>query len=387
MLVGLYAARHLTRVHWNVSHLIRVRLKCTESQKVKLIHHRAFTSPHNMASLDIITKSLESLSIKPRALVSHETTTSPTTWRQALLATESAPKSFELIKTLVYKPKTAKTATPVPVVVIARDETETNSGAIGRTLNLKELRLASGDLLTEFFALDKDSRMSLTHLNMIVLSGLNYSVSSCFEQRRIRQSFDRRRRIDRIFIFCLCYSCTLFKLYHLPLRIRYHLLSSNTGDGRCQAPSTGRREHSWRPRRRRCTGIQSSCQRERRGQDRGRCPDRYWRKEGSRFRCMVYKRNSARSSSKRLLINEIRSSSKRTCSTIIASADVTSSNLGLTAFGNKFKVILKICIFPSVFTHTRFRVVQCANQGDGRPELLLPHVYFGKSLRTGEGPY
>lgn len=110
-----------------------------------------------MASLDIITKSLESLSIKPRALVSHETTTSPTTWRQALLATESAPKSFELIKTLVYKPKTAKTATPVPVVVIARDETETNSGAIGRTLNLKELRLASGDLLTEFFALDKDS--------------------------------------------------------------------------------------------------------------------------------------------------------------------------------------------------------------------------------------
>jgi len=74
-----------------------------------------------------------------------------------LLANESTPKSFELIKTLVYKPKTAKTATPVPVVVIARDHTEINSAAIGKKLNLKELRLASADLLTDFFALDKDS--------------------------------------------------------------------------------------------------------------------------------------------------------------------------------------------------------------------------------------
>ena len=49
------------------------------------------------------------------------------------------PKSFELIKTLVFKPKTAKTATPIPVVVIARDETETSSGALGKRLNLKEL--------------------------------------------------------------------------------------------------------------------------------------------------------------------------------------------------------------------------------------------------------
>lgn len=61
---------------------------------------------------------------------------------------------------MVYKPKTAKTAIPVPVVVIARDETETNAGAIGKKLNLKELRMANEELLTEFFALDKDSRMS-----------------------------------------------------------------------------------------------------------------------------------------------------------------------------------------------------------------------------------
>ncbi|KAG6872578.1 hypothetical protein C0995_008645 [Termitomyces sp. Mi166 len=110
-----------------------------------------------MASLDSITSALAVLSIKPASSVSHAATTSPAEWKEALIANESTPKGFELIKTLVYKPKTAKTATPVPLVVIARDSTETNSGAIGKALNLKELRLASGDLLTEFFSLDKDS--------------------------------------------------------------------------------------------------------------------------------------------------------------------------------------------------------------------------------------
>ncbi|KAG6909908.1 hypothetical protein DXG01_014428 [Tephrocybe rancida] len=110
-----------------------------------------------MASLDSITTSLAALSIKPASSLTHAATTSPTEWKEALIASGSAPKDFEFIKILVYKPKTAKTATPVPVVVIARDGTETNSGAIGKALNLKELRLASADLLTEFFSLDKDS--------------------------------------------------------------------------------------------------------------------------------------------------------------------------------------------------------------------------------------
>ncbi|KIJ14584.1 hypothetical protein PAXINDRAFT_169733 [Paxillus involutus ATCC 200175] len=117
-----------------------------------------------MSSLDSITASLASLSITPSASVLHAETNSPTSWREALLATPSAPESFELIKTLVYKPKTAKTATPVPVVVIARDETETSSSALGKKLNLKELRLASEDLLAEFFSLDKNS-ISLLALN------------------------------------------------------------------------------------------------------------------------------------------------------------------------------------------------------------------------------
>lgn len=110
-----------------------------------------------MNSLESVAQALAGLSITPSASITHAATNSPASWRETLLATSSAPKSFELIKMLVYKPKTAKTAIPVPVVVIARDETETSSSALGKKLNLKELRLASEDLLAEFFALDKNS--------------------------------------------------------------------------------------------------------------------------------------------------------------------------------------------------------------------------------------
>lgn len=116
-----------------------------------------------MASLDSLTQSLASHSITPSATVQHAPANTPTSWREALEASESAPKSFELIKTLVYKPKTAKTATPIPLVVIARENTDVVSGALGKKLNLKELRLASQDLLTECFSLDKNSRTRHLH--------------------------------------------------------------------------------------------------------------------------------------------------------------------------------------------------------------------------------
>ncbi|KAG5637175.1 hypothetical protein H0H81_005474 [Sphagnurus paluster] len=81
-----------------------------------------------MAPLDALTSTLTAFSLNPTATLTHAATTSPATWRAALAASRSAPASFELIKTLVYKPKTAKTAAPVPVVVIARDATETELG-------------------------------------------------------------------------------------------------------------------------------------------------------------------------------------------------------------------------------------------------------------------
>ncbi|TFY68320.1 hypothetical protein EVG20_g3613 [Dentipellis fragilis] len=110
-----------------------------------------------MASLDALTKALSALNIAPVASVAHASAASPAAWRAALQEANGTPSSFELVKTLVFKPKTAKNATPVPVVIVARDETETSSGALGKKLSLKDLRLASEDLLKDFFALDKDS--------------------------------------------------------------------------------------------------------------------------------------------------------------------------------------------------------------------------------------
>ncbi|CAH6722719.1 putative proline--tRNA ligase [[Candida] jaroonii] len=54
-------------------------------------------------------------------------------------------------KTLVFKPKTAKTATPIPVIVFALQSTSTPSGIIAKSVNVKEPRLAKDDLTMEFF--------------------------------------------------------------------------------------------------------------------------------------------------------------------------------------------------------------------------------------------
>jgi len=170
MLIARHAAKllRIPRNVWGEKYLIlstRVRrLVKSESHYYFSSTLRSYsittttTTRHNMASsVNDIVQKLDSLSIKTAATIAHAGSSSPATWKEALIASGSAPKPFEIIKTLIYKPKTAKTATPVPVVVIARDETETNSAAIGKKLNLKELRLASEDLLTEFFSLDKNS--------------------------------------------------------------------------------------------------------------------------------------------------------------------------------------------------------------------------------------
>jgi prolyl-tRNA synthetase len=54
-----------------------------------------------------------------------------------------------LTKQLLFKPKTAKSAAPTPVLVFAAESSETPSGPLGTHLKLKELRLASEDLIKE----------------------------------------------------------------------------------------------------------------------------------------------------------------------------------------------------------------------------------------------
>jgi len=168
MFVSRNAAKRLTRIASQFSrnrslHLI-TSAKRVESVSKSAVSplYRSRTFRTTTMSIENITQSLAALSIKPQAVVSHGATNSPATWREALEANSSVPKSFETIKTLVYKPKTAKTATPVPLVIIARENTDVVSGAVGKKLGLKDLRLASEDLLTEFFSLDKNSRTSCT---------------------------------------------------------------------------------------------------------------------------------------------------------------------------------------------------------------------------------
>lgn len=173
-MVAYYSARCLVRVVGSNRVLVKPQrlisgwsVQSVESRPLTKSNHppppqtrRRYLSISStpMSSPDQVTQALAALSIKPAVTVSHAATNSPASWRDALSADTSSPKSFELIKTIVFKPKTAKSAIPVPVVVIAREETETASGALGKKLNLKELRLASEDLLSEFFTLDKNSR-------------------------------------------------------------------------------------------------------------------------------------------------------------------------------------------------------------------------------------
>jgi len=142
----LFAGHQSIRVRRPTSHIV---------SPAAHFRFRTFQCTTMASSVSDIIQKLEGFNLKSAATVSHTETTSPASWKNALIVSGSAPSSFELIKTLVYKSKTAKTA--APVVVIAREETEVNSGAVAKKLNLKDLRLASEDLLAEFFSLDKNS--------------------------------------------------------------------------------------------------------------------------------------------------------------------------------------------------------------------------------------
>ncbi|CAN3367058.1 hypothetical protein DICA2_F07030 [Diutina catenulata] len=71
-------------------------------------------------------------------------------------------------KCVVFKPKTPKTATPVPIVVFRLDSTSSPSGAIAAAAGAKEPRLASDELVSEFFGTTKDefSLASLSKTNV-----------------------------------------------------------------------------------------------------------------------------------------------------------------------------------------------------------------------------
>ena len=116
-------------------------------------------------SLDKNLSTLTTLSIKPNGSLFHAAAHDPTNWKATLDGAPQptsaiVPSSYKLTETLVFKPKTAKTTTPIPVVMIASDKMDMkNSAVLGKRVNQKELRLAGDDLIQEFFALDKDFKI------------------------------------------------------------------------------------------------------------------------------------------------------------------------------------------------------------------------------------
>lgn len=70
-------------------------------------------------------------------------------------------------KSVVFKPKTPKTATPVPIVVFRLDLTQSPGSVIAAAANAKEPRIANDDLLQEFFGTTKEefSLASLSSAN------------------------------------------------------------------------------------------------------------------------------------------------------------------------------------------------------------------------------
>lgn len=109
------------------------------------------------ATLDSVVASLKSLSISTANVISHATTSSPDTWKEALSSSvTSLTGNYHHTKTLVFKPKTAKTAKPVPVIIIARLDTDTNTTTLSKEIGQKDMRLAAPELLAEFLGATKD---------------------------------------------------------------------------------------------------------------------------------------------------------------------------------------------------------------------------------------
>ncbi|KAG7814127.1 hypothetical protein KL921_000401 [Ogataea angusta] len=68
-----------------------------------------------------------------------------------LSLSEPTPEDAVTVKTLVFKPKTPKSQTPVPVIVVAPASVQTPGGGIARAAAVKEPRLANDELTQEFF--------------------------------------------------------------------------------------------------------------------------------------------------------------------------------------------------------------------------------------------
>jgi prolyl-tRNA synthetase len=98
-------------------------------------------------------------------MVSHSPTTNAT-WKETL-ANVATPTDYLLTKTLVFKPKVAKSATAVLIMVVALEDTHTNGTQIAKAAGEKEARLAAADVVKDTLGVTVEQGTILTHVNIV----------------------------------------------------------------------------------------------------------------------------------------------------------------------------------------------------------------------------
>lgn len=100
-----------------------------------------------MASLE---DQLKGLSLQGKVL-SHGAPANNDEWASILESVDTNVADYALTKTLVFKPKTPKSQEPIPLVLIALNNSATPSSAVAKAANVKDPRLAAADLVASFF--------------------------------------------------------------------------------------------------------------------------------------------------------------------------------------------------------------------------------------------
>src|SRR6266571_2247086 len=85
----------------------RLSLNLARSTLVAYTHTSGTIGKHSAMSVADITSKLRALNLTHGAFVSHAPTTSPASWKEELTKAANVPTSYQLVKTLVFKPKTA----------------------------------------------------------------------------------------------------------------------------------------------------------------------------------------------------------------------------------------------------------------------------------------
>ncbi|OMH82550.1 putative proline-tRNA ligase [Zancudomyces culisetae] len=114
-----------------------------------------------------------------RPMVSHESVETVDAWAKALDELKKGNASaiegeYQLTKTLILKPKVAKGADPIHVMVVAAADTAVNMTSLGKELKYKDLRFVNEDVLKGVFNTTKGS------VSPFVLTGMEEEKKGCY---------------------------------------------------------------------------------------------------------------------------------------------------------------------------------------------------------------